>query len=460
VAGSSEERNAGDDSLTTSVRQRLSSKAWWLIALWLLGLVVLFNPWVHGTDPVGYYSWLRSAVIDGNLDTTNEYYFYGKDQDHIIFPGPTGYNENPYAIGSPILWSPFFLTAHAISVILHLPTDGYAPLYQVATGLGSAIYALLGLWLAYRIARELFDARAAIWATIGIWWATPLLFYMYSNPIMSHANDAFVNALFIYVWYRTRSNLSNRNWVWRGAALGLAALVRPQNTLLALLPLAEASAIMLRDRRLELLTWLKRAFLFGLAAVILFAPQLITWQQTYGTLLPGNPYAVYGDKFDFTSPHFFDVLFSTARGLFVWSPLVLFAIVGLIVFAWRVDRTLGIGLILVWLAQVYLIGSWSQWSAAASFGQRFMINGTPLYIIGLAALLFRLRDKVNWKILGGAIGLFVVWNLLLMAQYIVELIPRAGEVDLGQMIGGQFRVIGVVIDRLSSLLAARFGKLR
>ncbi|HLF28885.1 MAG TPA: hypothetical protein VJG32_21375 [Anaerolineae bacterium] len=446
-----------------------------LVAVWLFGLIILFKPWVHGTDPVGYYSWLRSAVIDGDLDTTNEYIHYGEDKNGIIFPGPTGYNKNPYAVGSAILWSPFFLVAHAISLIFGLPADGYAPLYVVAASCASAMYALLGLGLTYRMGRELFDARIAAWATIGIWWATPLLFYMYSHPIMSHANDAFANALFVYTWFHTRQSpatsaevepaqarriRSNRGWLLLGGALGLAALVRTQNGLLITLPLVEGVLYWRSVRRIDLRAQLKPIALFGLAALIVFSPQFVAWQQTYGTIVPGNPYAVYGDAFNFASPHFFDVLLSSARGLFVWSPLVALAIVGWLLYLSRADRVLGIGLGLTWLAQVYLIGSWSAWSGAVSFGQRFMINGTPIYLLGLAALLAHLRDRVGWRAIGLSIIAFVVWNLLLIAQYIVELIPRAGPVDLGQMFLNQFRVIGIVFERLGSLLAARFGRLR
>ncbi len=473
-----------------ALRTKISDKPWWLIAVWLVGLTILFKPWVHGTDPVGYYSWLRSAVIDGDIDTTNEYIYYEQDQLNIVFPGPSGHNRNPYAVGSAILWSPFYLFAHLISGLLGLATDGYSPPYVFAASIGSSTYALIGLWLIYRIGRELFDSRAAAWATVGVWWSTPLLFYMYSHPIMSHANDAFVNALFVYVWHRTRltsiehtswpvtlrnaaatakgftsggSNRSARGWLLLGGALGLAMLVRAQNALLVLLPLTEVILGWRDGRRIDLRAlraWLKPALLLSLAALVVFLPQLNAWQQTYGTIFPGNPYAVYGDFFNFTSPHFLDVLLSSARGLFVWSPLVAFAIFGLLVHLRRGDRALGLGLALAWLAQVYLIGSWSQWSAAASFGQRFMINGTPAYILGLAALLAHAQTRIGWKAIAASIGFFIAWNLLLLAQYVIELIPRAGVVDLGQMIVNQFRVAGLVADRLGSLIAARFETLR
>jgi hypothetical protein len=307
----------------------------------------------------------------------------------------------------------------------------------------------------------MFSARPAMWATIGIWWATPLLFYMFGQPLMSHANDAFANALFVFVWWRTRQPITSRGAVLRGVALGLAMLVRTQNVLLLLLPISEVLMTWLKQRRVDLRPWLKPMALLALTSALVFAPQLIVWQQTFGAFWPGNPYTIaHGDTFDFASPHYFDVLLSSARGLFVWSPLVLLAIIGLFVFVVRAQRMLGVGLIVVWLAQIYLIGGWSAWSGAASFGQRFMVNGTVTYVLGLAALLAWLQTKISWKLLGAAVVFFIVWNLLLLAQYITELLPRADYVDMGQMITGQVRVIGTVLERLNQLLEIRFGRER
>jgi len=435
-------------------------RPWWLIGAWLIGLILLFKPWVHGTDPVGYYSWLRSMVFDGDLDTTDEYAHYGDDMQAIVLPGPTGYNRNPYSVGTSILWSPFFLVTHLVRQLSGMSGDGYETEYVFAVGLASAWYALLGLWLSYRIAADLFGARVAAWATLGIWWSTPLLFYMYSHPLMSHANDAFVNAVFVFTWHRTQPDRSPQGWLWLGGALGLAALVRAQNVLLVALPLTEVTLAYLARRPLRAHSWprVESALRFGLAASVVFLPQLMTWWQTYGTLLPGNPYAA--DTFDFTSPHFFSVLLSSDRGLFVWSPLVALAIFGLLIYRRRLDSTMALGLTLAWLAQVYLVGSWSAWSGGASFGQRFMVNGTVIYILGLAALLAEIRKRVTWTAIGLSLLACAIWNLLLIAQYIVELIPRSGAVDVGQMIVNQFRVTGIVIERLEHLLAARLTQLR
>lgn len=169
-----------------------------LIILFVLAAVGLFKPWVHGADGMGYYSWLRSAVLDGDLDTANEYAYFG--YDWIAGTTATGYKDNPWAVGSAVLWFPFFLIANAA-----IRGDGYGPVYFTAISLASMVYAFIGLVLIYRLAERLFDPGSALLATIVVWFGSSLLFYMYMHPSMAHANDAFVNALFVYTWYRTAS---------------------------------------------------------------------------------------------------------------------------------------------------------------------------------------------------------------------------------------------------------------
>jgi hypothetical protein len=67
------------------------------------------------TDPAGYFSWVRWIVIDGNLDTTNEYLHYSNDE--ITGPIITGYSHNPYAAGAQFTWSPFYLGAHLVETM-------------------------------------------------------------------------------------------------------------------------------------------------------------------------------------------------------------------------------------------------------------------------------------------------------------------------------------------------------
>lgn len=53
-------------------------------------------------------------------------------------------------------------------------------------------------------------------------------------------------------------------------------------------------------------------------AAIGFLSQMVVWRVVFGSWVLGNPYGIAGaGSFNWGSPHFLDVLFSTDRGLFV-----------------------------------------------------------------------------------------------------------------------------------------------
>jgi hypothetical protein len=205
-----------------------------LTIIFLLCFPFFFMPWVHGIDPVGYYSWIRSMIIDMNLDISNEFNHFGTIQRGF---SPTGYAYNEYPIGSALLWLPFFLLAHFVTRIVgmsgfHVVLDGYGAQYIWAVSLGSVLYAFVGIVLIYRLCRQFFSTASSALAVASVWLSSPLLFYMYCHPIMSHANDFFAYSLFLFVWYKTSLLNINKAAVMRGASAGLCALIRQQTLFL------------------------------------------------------------------------------------------------------------------------------------------------------------------------------------------------------------------------------------
>jgi len=413
-------------------------------------MLLLFKPWLHGVDPVGYYAWLRSAVVDYDLDTTNEFRHFGLDDQ--VFPSPSGSNRNPYAVGSSVLWSPFFLSAHLVSAILGWPIDGYAPTPILMASLASSLYALVGLWLAYSVAAGLFGAQAALWATLAVWWSTPLLFYMYCHPLMSHANDAFANAVVLAVWWHTRTRRSNAQWLALGMAIGLAALVRLQNLVLVFLPVTET--LLTPGVPIRRIAWNACLCIAGLLCV--FSLQMVAWEAAYGQLLPGNPYAVHRSRFNLSAPRLPKLLWSSGRSLILWSPIAYAAFVGVVRCALRREAAVGVPILVVGAAQLYIVGSWGGWDGGASFGARLLVGATPLWMLGVAALIDAFRQPRRRLWFGLAGGVLVMWNLLLMAQYIVGLVPHAGRIDVPELLRNQVRVPLVVLQRLPDLLDQRF----
>lgn len=431
--------------------------------IFLAAFPVLFKPWVHGADTIGYYSWLRSLVIDGDLQTADEFEHYG--MGWLNSYAETGLRDNPGAVGSAVLWSPWFLVAHEITLLgraLGQPwaADGYGQQYILAVSLGSALYALVGIGLAYRLARDFFTLPVATLAVAAVWLSSPLVFYMYSHPLMSHANDAFAYALFLFTWHRTRSERSAAQYGLLGLAAGLCALVRNQNAVLVVFPLLEiARKTVQAGRRVgwgyATANGLLEASCFSVAWGFAFLPQLLVWRTVFGTWLPGNPYASSGGgSFDLLRPHLLGVLFSTDHGLFVWTPLMLPAVLGWIPL-WRKDRGLTSLLTFNFVLQLYVIASWSSWNGAAAFGQRFFTNMVPAFALGLAALLALLQRRIPLGWLIAICAFFVVWNGLLIMRYALEDIPRMGPVPLDDLVSGQFTVIPRYLNRIIQILLRR-----
>lgn len=433
-----------------------------LVIIYGLAFALLFKPWVHGFDPTGYYAYLRSVVIDHDLHMMDEFAHYGFAG--YVETTATGYGANPYGIGSAILWAPLYLAAHGLSTLgsnmgFPLIPDGYSQIYVFAAGLSSSLYALCGIALTYKLIRRYMEAQIALVATVATWLSSTLVFYQFSHPLMSHANDFFAYALYLTVWARTRRLPSLGNTMLLGAVTALAALVRTQNALLVLLPLIEivVSAVCKPSdsRRQAILGGLLRGTVFSLAWWAIFSPQLFVWRTVFGQWIPGNTYALNSSgSFDFLRPHFLDVLFSTNSGLFSWTPLILPAVLGWILL-WRNDRRLTTVLTINFALQVYVIAVWSSWNGSAAFGQRFFSNQLPAFALGLAALLAHLRKWIKMKTLVAVCAVFVVWNGLLIVRYAIEDVPRCGPIPISQLIIGQFTILPRCFGRILEIIVTR-----
>ena len=122
-----------------------------LFIIYILGFVLhasMLHKTVYG-DGIFYYSWVRSAVVDGDIDFKNEYTSFSTSQPIM----KTGLPGNKYSIGASILWYPWFVWIHTL-----VHKTGYEPIYQYGSGLVSVLYAFVGLVLLFRTLRKFFPA--------------------------------------------------------------------------------------------------------------------------------------------------------------------------------------------------------------------------------------------------------------------------------------------------------------
>ncbi len=401
-----------------------------------------------GSDGVKYYVYLPSILLDGDVDFSDEYayFFTGQPQAAERLEATrtaTGLPANRFGIGPALLWAPFFLGAHLLALALRtlgvpVAADGYGYLYQASVLVGSIVYGGLGAWFCLKAARRLATERAAVFATLLTVLAGNAVYYLTVEPSMSHALSMFAGSAFFLVWMRAREAPEWKGCWWLGALAGLMALIRPQDGLFLVLPIIDAAvACWSRRRHRAPAECVPPILKMVLAAVLVFVPQLIAWKLLNGDFLLSGYREEFGDLFRWTSPHLGAVLFSARRGLYVWHPVFLFSLVGLLWVARR-DRRLAALAALGFVIQWYVVSAWHDWAQGDAFGGRMFIVCTPIFVIGAATLVDRAAARWSWRGIQAAGVVLVALNFLLVVQYRLDLLwaaspPTWRDLTLGRL---------------------------
>jgi hypothetical protein len=429
-----------------------------LLVILFLVTLPLVNPWVRG-DGVGYYAYLRSALIDHDLRFENDYLAANESflmsrvdaQGHLLpslYIMKTGYVANHFSVGPAILWAPVLVPVHGLVLLARslgarVAANGYSHPYLLAMALTTATYGFLALFLAFRIARKYFPERWALLATLGIWFASSLPIYMYFNPSWSHAFSAFTVSLFLWYWERTRGPRTTGQWAILGLLAGLMGNVYYPNAIALIFPGMEVLQALTSTKRSSVLfpdlirkLALDCSVFFAVFAVSLL-PTFISRQIIYGSPFEtGYPPLT---TWNWTSPVLLKVLFSSDHGMFTWTPILVLATAGIFLLIKR-DALLGVSSLLTFLAFYYFIASYSDWDGLSGFGNRFFISLTPVFILGLTALLSALSDWMAKPARAAipVLALLVIWNAGFIFQWGTHMVPARGKISWRTMIHNQF----------------------
>jgi len=408
---------------------------WLLLALFAL-TVPLVNPYIRG-DGNGYYAYVRSAVIDGDLRFEDEFRrgdpafvatVIGPDgqvSPNLVLGG--GYIRNQWSVGPAVLWAPAFLLAHAAAkasgwVGRPVAADGYSAPYRWSCAVATAIYSLIGLVLACLAAERFVGRGPAVAATIGVWLASPLPVYMYFLPFHVPALSAFAVSLFVWYWLRTRDVRTPAEWGRWGLAGGLMVLVYYLNAVCLLFAVVDLGRALAASGAAARRRVAVGGAAFALGAVVALSPNFaVKW------IVHGSPFNTgYEDHFFWGSPRLWQVGFASEHGMFLWTPILLAAAIGLAAL-WRRDRRVGASAVLVFAAYYYVVASYENWHGQSAFGSRFFVSLTPLFVLGLASLLA--ATSARPAALALLLAPLILWNAGLMFQWGTGLVPNRGPID-------------------------------
>ncbi|HJZ70287.1 MAG TPA: hypothetical protein VKE51_01030 [Vicinamibacterales bacterium] len=382
------------------------------------------------SDGYSYYVYLPSWFIYRDLTLEN----LARDWYGGAYPpftairrlSSTGRWLNPHPIGVAVLTSPFFVAADLLSRWSNMPRDGFSTYYHHGAGLAALAYLAAGLAALRRLLSRHFSDDVVLATLVCVTWGTNVFHYGVFDGTFSHVYSfclVCVWLLAIDEWW-TRPALTRS--LALGAVAGLIVLVRHADVIyLVLLPAYGVASMRdlaarpgeLWDRRLPLAA-------SALAAATVVAPQLLLYRRITAAWLV-SPYTEVAG-FTLQSPHWFGVLFSTQKGLFFWSPLLLMAVLGAIVGGGWSRRFVAAGAA-IFAAQTAFAATWSDWQFGASYGHRAFTDGVGLAGVFIAAAFDWMQPRLPAirRTIGGAVALLVALSVVQMLQYWTGNLPQA-----------------------------------
>jgi hypothetical protein len=422
----------------------------------MLATLPLVNPYLRG-EGNGTYAYVRSLALDGDLRFDNEYrrgdaafvsqsFRKADAQPWPPMEMPGGYLRNQWSVGPSLLWLPSFLQAHVAVGALRLlggaeAADGYSLPYRLACALATAGYAFCGLFLACRAAQRFTGPAPALLAAVALWLTSSLPVYVYFLPFYSHALASFAVSVFLWYWLTRRPFDRTRQWMAWGLVGGLVWQMEPLSGLVLVVAVVEWLASL---RATSFARAAASGAAFAAAALLAAIPQLVIKWILHGSALRTGTL----NRYFWDSPRLLDVGFATEHGLFLWTPVLLVSLIGLLALSRR-DRVAGLGLLAAFACTYYVVACYEAWHGISSFGNRFFVCLTPAFVVGAAVALDgahrllarRLPAKRAWAALAAPVALLAAWNAGLVFQWGTNMVPRQGPVDFAVVARNQVTAV-------------------
>ncbi|MFA5329700.1 MAG: hypothetical protein WC384_18035 [Prolixibacteraceae bacterium] len=375
------------------LKNNLSKYSVYLVLLIVCAIIFSAKHWqksdkVIGMDVVSYYAYLPATFIFDDIKLEKRETF-----DNGIFwpePLPDGNKVIKTTMGMSILYSPFFFISHGIAKLSGDKAYGFSPIYKIGLLASAVFYFFLGLFFLRRILKIFFSEEIVALTILTTVLGTNLLNYSTFDACMSHVyNFALINT---FVWYTIAWYKSPRlfNLLLLGLLSGLITLVRPSN--IVVLQFFFIYGIFSKEtlkQRIGMIFTKFHWFLFmGFAFVIVWIPQFIYWWSITGHFMV-NSYP--DEQFFWGNPHFIDGLFSYRKGWLIYTPVMIFALLG-IPFLFRRLKEFSWAIAIFISVATYIIVSWWCWWYGGSFGMRSYVD-----YYGILAIPMALMFTVIWE---------------------------------------------------------------
>lgn len=327
------------------------------------------------SDAEGYYMYLPALTLYGFSDlpvrTVNQ---FSKIES-------TGRFYDKYTSGVAIIQAPFYALASLYAAVSKdFEVNGYSKPFQHSILWAALFYAFSGLFILYKVLRRDYSLFVVVAGLICLFFGTNLLYYTYREPGMAHVYAFFLWTLVLWRTPKIYENASWKNFFILALIVGLLVFIRPSNAVAAIFILFY-NLPNLRERIKFIANHILKFGLLLIPISVLSILQVLMWKHMLGeTVLfsyNSEPGFIY-----FASPKIMNVLFHVHNGLFIYAPVLLFALIGLITGIIHKKKNF-ILLAVILFISTYIFASWWAWWFGGAYGHRCYVDLLPLLAIPL-----------------------------------------------------------------------------
>lgn len=388
-----------------TVRAAMWLARWWAVALFAsIGVIFTVNPPYGNAPPIrsdglGYHAWTR-AILDGHVSFCpyTEIDYVGAREP----PSSIGRCANKYPPGLALLrfpvMAPFTATNGGV-----IRSDREDRVNQVLSLVAGAIAMSMAIAAAVRLGA---DRWLANFAALALMFGTNQFHYATYDGSFSHIySAALVGALLLLV---VRADVEARP-LRREESVLVAGIVYflVDIRMMLVAPLAVVGTGLVAMRSIQVTVrrcWERhRRLIVGaaLGGALALVVQLLYNRYIFGDWRISS-YA--GEEFHWSQLKQSHVLFSTRRGVFLWSPVMALALAAI---AYTRQWTMLATVVLATVTLAVIYGAWQFWDLAGGFGHRGFVEVVPLYAAGLGVALTRVsrRMRVAGSAAAGALAL-------------------------------------------------------
>lgn len=367
-------------------------------------------------DAFGYYMYLPSVFIyndvrdlkwvsniDSNYKVTGGVFYQAIHQE-------SGKYTNKYLCGVSLMQAPFFFVGHMLAKIEKVPQDGFSWPYQYALIFGAIAWAMLGFIVLSKVLLKFFDDQTTAVTLLLIGCCSNIIQYISIDAAQSHV---WIFTLYsLVLWYTIKWHERPR-WIYAGMIgliCGLAVIARPTELIIVCIPLFWA----IHHKTTKNIKWALVAqykyhvAICCIAGIIGVLPQLLYWQYTTGSLI----YDV-GSKWYFLNP-WFRVLFGPEKGWFVYTPITILMVLGLV---FMKKYPFQKSVLIFCLLNLWIIMAWSDWRYGGSYSTRALVQSYPVFALALASIVQILMERKKIYLVLAVGALLVVLNFYQLQIY-------------------------------------------